>query len=92
MAKHLIISGEVQGVGYRAAFEARARHLRLSGWVRNRRDGTVEALIDGEPAALTQIVTWAKRGPAAAQVREVKVADVDHPEVIDDGFSIRQTA
>jgi acylphosphatase len=48
LAKHLIITGLVQGVGYRASFEARARALKLSGWVRNRADSSVEAIVRGD--------------------------------------------
>ncbi len=76
MAKRLVISGRVQGVGYRASFYDMALNLGLSGWVRNRRDGTVEACVDGEAAALEAIITWAKRGPPAAQVSHVSIEDV----------------
>jgi acylphosphatase len=61
MALHLHITGVVQGVGYRAAFERQARRLGLSGWVRNRHDGTVEAVVDGGAAALVDIEAWAAR-------------------------------
>jgi acylphosphatase len=75
MAKQLRISGRVQGVGYRAWFEAQARRLALRGWVRNRRDGSVEALVAGESAAIEQIIADARRGPSAARVDDVRVAD-----------------
>jgi acylphosphatase len=91
MAKHLIISGKVQGVGYRAAFETQARALELSGWVRNRHDGSVEALVDGEAAALERIIAWAKRGPAMAQVTNVEVADASDAG-LSNGFAVRPTA
>ena len=77
MAKHLIISGRVQGVGYRASMIDEARRLGVTGWVRNRRDGTVEAVVDGDPAAVAAIVDWARRGPPEAQVSGVAVADTD---------------
>lgn len=77
MAKHLKIVGFVQGVGYRASFEREARALRLSGWVRNRADGSVEALVSGTPDALDRIIAWARRGPSSARVDHVAVADVD---------------
>ena len=91
MTKHLIVTGKVQGVGYRAAFEAQARALGLSGWVRNRLDGSVEALVAGEPAALEQIVAWAGRGPSHAEVRNVTIADVTDSELLDPGFVVRPT-
>jgi acylphosphatase len=73
--KHLSISGTVQGVGYRAAFEATARRLLLAGWVRNRRDGSVEALIVGDADAIARMLEWAWRGPSGAQVRDIVVSD-----------------
>lgn len=72
----LTIAGRVQGVGYRAAFAERARALGLAGWVRNRRDGAVEAEVAGEALALDAIVAWAKRGPPAAEVASVAVEQV----------------
>lgn len=75
LTRQLRICGMVQGVGYRVAFEQQARALGLAGWVRNRLDGSVEALVAGEPAAIEAIIAWARRGPAAAQVEQVAVAD-----------------
>lgn len=77
MAKHLRIVGKVQGVGYRASFEAKARELGLTGWVRNRLDGSVEAMVCGDARALDKILDWARRGPPAARVHDVSAADVD---------------
>lgn len=77
MAKHLVITGVVQGVGYRAAFEAQARALTLAGWVRNRLDGSVEAVVCGDPQAVEEIIEWAHRGPLNARVRHVKVIDAN---------------
>lgn len=76
-ARHLRITGMVQGVGYRAAFEHEARALQLSGWVRNRLDGSVEALVAGNAESLERIITWAWRGPVAACVDNVTVTDAD---------------
>jgi acylphosphatase len=75
MAKHLTINGRVQGVGYRAGMIDEARRLGVTGWVRNRRDGTVEAVVDGAPAAIDAIVAWARRGPRGAAVTDVAIAD-----------------
>ncbi|QAU35842.1 acylphosphatase [Janthinobacterium sp. 17J80-10] len=75
LARHLRISGKVQGVGYRIAFEQQARTLGLAGWVRNRLDGSVEALVAGEPKAIEAIIIWSHHGPAAAQVEDVAIID-----------------
>ena len=73
IARRLTISGQVQGVGFRYALadEARARNLR--GWVRNRRDGTVEAVVAGDEAGVDALIAWARRGPPAARVTRVAV-------------------
>jgi len=73
IARRLTISGRVQGVGFRYALADEARARRLSGWVRNRRDGTVEALIAGPEAEVEAMIAWARRGPSPARVSEVKV-------------------
>ena len=75
MAKHLYIEGRVQGVGYRASFAALANSLELAGWVRNRRDGSVEAVIDGPDEAMERLLTWAHQGPPAAKVTNLRVTD-----------------
>lgn len=75
MAKHLTISGRVQGVGYRASMIDEARRLGVTGWVRNRRDGSVEAVVDGDPAAVAAIVEWARVGPPGARVADMAVKD-----------------
>ncbi len=69
--RRLRISGRVQGVGFREALRAEALARGLTGWVRNRSDGTVEALLQGEPAAVDAVAAWARRGPPAARVERV---------------------
>lgn len=92
MARHLVITGRVQGVGYRASFEARARALGLSGWVRNRIDGSVEAAICGEAQAVDDMIAWARRGPAPARVDHVAIDDIDEQAVPAGRFDVLATA
>jgi len=75
MTRHLRIAGRVQGVGYREALCREALARDLAGWVRNRRDGTVEAVLQGDARAIEEVVGWARRGPPAARVAHVEVED-----------------
>lgn len=70
-ARLLRIHGLVQGVGYRNALQAQATRLGLAGWVRNRSDGTVEALVAGPADAVEALIEWSRRGPPAARVSRV---------------------
>jgi acylphosphatase len=90
MATRIIVAGRVQGVGYRYAFADRATELGLAGWVRNRRDGTVEACVSGAAPAVDQIVAWARKGPPAARVDDVLTAPTD-AEPACHGFQIAPT-
>jgi len=72
-ALHLTIRGLVQGVGYRWNLTQAARRLGVTGWVRNRRDGSVEAMVAGEPGALDDLVAWARQGPDGARVDDVAI-------------------
>ena len=69
---HLRISGRVQGVGFRESMCAEAERLGVAGWVRNRTDGSVEALVQGPGGAVDAILAWAGRGPPAARVERVE--------------------
>ncbi len=71
---HLVIHGRVQGVCYRDSMRREAQALGVCGWVRNRNDGTVEAEVQGEAAAVEAIVRWARRGPTFAQVEKIDIA------------------
>jgi ADP-ribose pyrophosphatase len=75
-ARLLRIRGRVQGVGFRDALIMRARDAGATGWVRNRVDDTVEAFVQGEPAAVERVIAWARRGPTAARVDGVEVHEV----------------
>ena len=68
LTRRLMIDGRVQGVGFRWALSAEATALGLKGWVRNRRDGTVEALIHGTPDGVEALTVWAWHGPSSARV------------------------
>ncbi|MEM3400275.1 MAG: acylphosphatase [Candidatus Micrarchaeia archaeon] len=70
---HLIISGIVQGVFFRAHTREKARQLGLVGWVMNREDGSVECVAEGEESALRSFLEWCKVGPPSARVSDVKV-------------------
>jgi acylphosphatase len=67
----VLISGRVQAVGFRDAMCAQAERHGVRGWVRNRRDGTVEAVLQGDAAAVEAVIAWAHRGPPAAKVTGV---------------------
>lgn len=73
--RHVIISGRVQGVGYRAWTEDAAAERQLRGWVRNRRSGTVEAVFVGSEAGVTEMIDACRQGPSAAHVTGVFVRE-----------------
>lgn len=81
MTANLIrVAGRVQGVGYRAWLVREARRNGIAGWVRNRSDGTVEALLSGERDALQAVLTACRRGPPAAQVTSIEESFAEPPE------------
>lgn len=73
----LVIHGRVQGVFFRQSMQREAQFQAVSGWVRNRSDGAVEAVVHGDPGAVDTIVGWAKRGPVQAQVVRVEIESAD---------------
>lgn len=90
IARHLTITGRVQGVWYRAWTTQTAEELGLSGWVRNRREGTVEAVVAGPRQAVETMIERCKDGPPHAGVENVSVEPAAEPET--SGFEQRPTA
>jgi acylphosphatase len=90
-AQRIVIVGRVQGVGYRDAAVQAAFAIGVCGWVRNRRDGSVEALAQGEHDAVARFVSWCRRGPPLALVAEVALFDA-HVDMILSTFEMRATA
>ena len=79
-AKRLVIAGRVHGVGYRDWLVEKARALGLSGWVRNRPDGTVETLLAGDIAAVEEMSRLCRRGPRLAEVSSIEEDLAEPPE------------
>lgn len=73
ITRHLEIFGRVQGVFFRESMYRQAQQYNITGWVRNRRDGAVEAMIQGTPAAVAAMIEWTKVGPELARVDRVEV-------------------
>ena len=90
LTRHLRITGRVQGVGYRWSLARQARALGLAGWVRNRLDGSVEALAQGPAPAVLALIDWAQRGPELARVDGVQVTATQAEGVLS-GFEQRET-
>lgn len=78
----LVVSGRVQGVGFRAFVEDEAMLHGLDGWVRNRSDGTVEALVAGPADQVEALIEAARRGPPASRVEAVNVENADAAELL----------
>ena len=79
-AKRLVISGRVQGVGFRDWMVRQAEALGVSGWVRNRLDGSVEALVAGDTAAVEELLRLCRRGPRMARVVTIEEDMADPPD------------
>ncbi len=82
----VVVHGFVQGVYFRDSVRRRAAAANVSGWIRNNRDGSVEAVFEGEPGAVEQLVAFCREGPRGAQVGRVDVT-VEDPEALQ-GFTI----
>lgn len=83
-----LISGRVQGVGYRYHTVLQAQTLELVGWVRNLQDGRVEAIVEGERVQVDAMMEWLAQGPAAATVKEIEIEE--HPIQHFGQFDIRR--
>lgn len=93
--RQVTIRGRVQGVGYRAWLEFTAEGLGLDGWVRNRRDGSVEALLAGPAQVVAEMIALCRQGPTAARVDDV-IDEEGHPDALnlrstDERFSVLPT-
>ena len=84
----VLVSGDVQGVFFRSTTEDQARQLGVTGWVRNRPDGRVEAEFQGPPDAIERAVRFCRHGPARAHVADVEVDDIE-PVADETGFRVR---
>jgi acylphosphatase len=91
IVRHVLVEGLVQGVGYREFVWRAAMRLGISGWVRNRSEGTVEARIEGAPASVEAMLAEMRRGPGLAQVTSLRLLDPDHGEAQSGTFAVRPT-
>ena len=91
ITRHLVIRGHVQGVSYRWSMVQAARQRGVQGWVRNRRDGSVEALATGATEAVQSLIDWAHQGPPHARVDAVEVVTAPAPSKPLSGFVQRET-
>jgi acylphosphatase len=89
-ARHVVVTGLVQGVAFRWRTRVRAEELGLAGWVRNLMDGSVELTCEGEPGAVDELLAWLRRGPPAARVEGLGVREVPAAGAAD--FEIRPSA
>ena len=87
-AVHVIARGRVQGVGFRAFVEHQALSRGIEGWVRNRRDGSVEAVFAGDPASVEAMIVACKTGPSGSRVEDIEQRDA----VEDDLLALRRQA
>lgn len=84
--KHLLIKGKVQGVFYRATAKEVAKKLGITGWIKNSKDGHVEATVSGDEQRVKAFIDWCKKGPPEAEVENVAVTDKE--DMVFDRFVI----
>ena len=87
VARHVTVTGRVQGVFFRAWLREQAAEIEVAGWVRNCPDGRVDAHVEGDAAAVEQIIERMRQGPPAAAVEDVRMWDVEPCDF--DGFEVR---
>ncbi len=83
----ILISGQVQGVGYRFSTRQQAQKLGINGWVSNLPDGRVEAVLAGDRSAVEQMIQWCRVGPPAAVVQKITVEEMEFRAI--DGFTVK---
>lgn len=86
---HVVVGGRVQGVGYRYSLRLEAERRGVTGWVRNRSDGSVEAVVEGTDDAVDAVLAWMASGPPGAQVDESCVTEAERTGST--GFEVRDT-
>jgi acylphosphatase len=87
-ARRVVVSGAVQGVGFRHYTRLRASELGLAGWVRNLPDGRVEIWVEGSETGVEELVAWLRTGPPAARVSALDVREVEPARL--EGFEVRR--
>lgn len=85
-AVEVLVTGKVQGVSFRAYAAREAERLGVAGWVRNRTDGTVHLLVEGEEPALTEMLAWLRQGSPSARVHHLATVDTDPAGLV--GFTV----
>ena len=80
MTKHVRITGYVQGVSFRSSLKSIAESYRVTGWTRNLRTGQVEAVLQGAPSGVEEVLKWCRSGPELASVLDVEVKDIAEPK------------
>jgi acylphosphatase len=75
---HLIISGRVQGVCYRMETRYAAERFGVKGWVKNKADGSVEAVFEGDEESVTHLIEWCRQGPSTARVLDIQIQQEDY--------------
>ncbi|NQU41644.1 acylphosphatase [bacterium] len=86
--KHVIVHGYVQGVGFRFFTTRQAEYAGVTGWVRNRRDGTVELEAQGDPASLESFLESVRKGPGGGEVSDMDIETIPESDQ-DQGFEVR---